>query len=554
MADQLKHWHGLTQRTAPFSDGTPLVSQWPIPPGRFFDYEIRPHVGDAGTYFYHSHVGFQQVSAYGALIVKDRHHKAYHYDEDVTITLGNYFAQNDSVVVSGLLGSPFQWTGEAKAITVQGQSGTASFGGQDSSCIPHVIEIEPGQKIRLRVIGACALTTVKMGIESHQNLTVIEADGQYTEATEVDHIQVAPGQRFSYIFEGKTSDELETLGKTEFWIRYESRDRPTVTSGYALLRYKNEDDSDDSGNSEDSDGSTDVDDSNGSDDSANVNAGDSQDLALPSQSPVQLPQLTYDYLEYALQPLSEKSKARFPRVWEVTRTIYLQMQQVASFGVTTTGAFNGSVSWVGNGHSWEDGGPVSGWRTPYLVDMYLNGKSPDFYSAIANDGFDTSTQTFPARIGEVLDIVWLNNGGIHGTYDSHPMHMHGEHYWDLGSGNGTYNPWENDKKFRGFTPAKRDTTSLYRYGTAGVPYTTAGWRAWRTRVTEENIGAWMAHCHVAQHAVMGMNTVWIFGMAKDMQSKFPALPFVSGYLQYGGNAYGSDDEVPIVQHFFPDDE
>ena len=27
----LKHWHGLSQSVAPFSDGTPLASQWPIP-------------------------------------------------------------------------------------------------------------------------------------------------------------------------------------------------------------------------------------------------------------------------------------------------------------------------------------------------------------------------------------------------------------------------------------------------------------------------------------------------------------------------------------------
>jgi L-ascorbate oxidase len=38
----LKHWHGLSQSTLPFSDGSPQASQWPIPPGHFFDHELGP--------------------------------------------------------------------------------------------------------------------------------------------------------------------------------------------------------------------------------------------------------------------------------------------------------------------------------------------------------------------------------------------------------------------------------------------------------------------------------------------------------------------------------
>lgn len=51
-----------------------------------------------------------------------------------------------------------------------------------------------------------------------------------------------------------------------------------------------------------------------------------------------------------------------------------------------------------------------------------------------NGGWDPYSNAFPALPGEVLDIVWLSNSGPTGGWDFHPMHAHGKHYFDLGSG------------------------------------------------------------------------------------------------------------------------
>jgi L-ascorbate oxidase len=48
-----------------------------------------------------------------------------------------------------------------------------------------------------------------------------------------------------------------------------------------------------------------------------------------------------------------------------------------------------------------------------------------------------------------------------------------------------------------------------------------------------------------------MNTVWVFGNATDITQKYPQ-PYVNGYLEYGGSAYGNSTYDPLVNHYFGD--
>lgn len=52
---------------------------------------------------------------------------------------------------------------------------------------------------------------------------------------------------------------------------------------------------------------------------------------------------------------------------------------------------------------------------------------------------------------------------------------------------------------------------------------------------------------------MGMNTIWQYGTDDEVRQRFGgSLPYspLSGYLEYGGSAYGTDDKPPIVNHHF----
>lgn len=122
---------------------------------------------------------------------------------------------------------------------------------------------------------------------------------------------------------------------------------------------------------------------------------------------------------------------------------------------------------------------------------------PSYEAALANGGWDPTNQSFPAKIGEVIHIIWENSNIPTAQYHTHPIHVHGGHVWGIGSGNGTYDAASNAKKLEGYTPMKRVTTFLYRYTSTGTVNRTSGWRAWRLKV--EDAGIFLMHCQSSAH-------------------------------------------------------
>lgn len=423
----------------------------------------------------------------------------------------DYYNKTDETIESGLLANPFVWSGETNAILINGQSGTAqSSNASGSSCLPHVINVEADKTYRMRFIGLQAISLVTLGFEDHDDLTVIEADGHFTKKASTEHLQITPGQRFSLLFKTKSTSELKYLNKTRFWVQYENRDRPAARSGYAILSY----------------------------DIPTVK--NDTTIELPKSKPLTLPQNVTEWLEYKLTPLDNQPND-FPPASTVSRTVIITVQQKV----------DGTTQWAQNNNIWKEPNIT----VPYLTDIYRRGQAavPDYDAALNNYGWDPKSLAYPAKIGEIIDIVWENNNGPSGGWDYHPFHAHGRHYWDLGSGNGTYDATTNNAKLdalyrqNGYIPALRDTTVQYRYAEKGVKNTTAGWRAWRLNVTEP--GVWMMHCHVFAHRIMGMQTAWVFGDAEDIVGRAP-LPYISGYLDYGGSAYGNESYDPLVNHYF----
>ncbi|PTB45270.1 multicopper oxidase [Trichoderma asperellum CBS 433.97] len=524
-ANLTMHWHGLAQAAAPFSDGTPMASQWPIPPQHYFDYELKTPAGTAGTYFYHSHIDFQTSTANGPLIVDDSSSQGVPYPVDGgdrIIHITELFYETDNEVSAGLKESPFKWSGEAGGILVNGGTISSYHVLDPASAKLTVIDVEPGKSYRFRFIGAMSLSYVALAFEDHPDLKVIEVDGGYTKPYSTPLLQIGTGQRFSTLFRAKTCAELQRLGKLDFYLQLEPRDRPNYIVSYAVLRYRN---------------------TCGIGGNAHVST-----TSVPWRRPINLPPTIEGFLDYKLEPLYPND---FPSAAEVTRRVHIYTQQQV----------DKYVLWTNNDVSWVDDDPLPPQVTPgepYLVSLYKNTSQylPNYEAAIANYGLDPRTKTYPAKLGEVIEIVFQQLGQRNtkpewrGGLDTHPWHAHGNHIYDIGGGPGVYSPEIAEQRLRGTNPIRRDTSMLFRYTRRVEQNQPWGWRAWRVRVQDP--GVWMIHCHMLQHMIMGMQTVWVFGDAHDLLRA--NYPDVTGYLVYGGNVNGNATHPAEVVHFFEAEE
>lgn len=570
-----------------------MAAQWPIPSGHFFDYELHPKASEAGTYFYHSHVGFQAVTASGALIVKDAGAPPYQYDDEIILEIGDFYPEDDSTVYSMLTASPQQWPGDPAAIQVNGQSGTAPTVDNmtpDLSCQPYFINVTADTTYRMRLIGGTAISMVTFAFDDHPELDIIAADGYYVEKYTTDHIQIDTGQRFDLLFSTKSQDEIDSLGQTQFWVQFETRESDSIQRAYAILNYQTS-----SNPSASKRGVVRRDNSwsrgpytwnpvqvptavsevpkptqsaYNQGNPSNATLMDGNIPYIPINPPLQLP-YSEDWLEYTLVNLQQPGYLQPIDASEVTRRITIGWTQLASTNQSGRTIYLGSLPGQSpaqdQGYSWWDAAPSGPtYPTPYLIDIYKYGQAgaPNYQSAIANGGVDPNLDVWPAQVGEVLEIVWQNEAADTGVYGVHPMHAHGGPYFDIGSGPGTYDADANNAKLSqlGWNGALRDTTLLYAPSASGTPYAVDGWRAWRVRVTEDNVGVWMMHCHILQHIVMGQMTIWVFGDAQDIIQGSDGEEYaLQGYFTYGGDVVGSEGgngpsglrkKWPTVAHFF----
>ena len=238
------HWHGLI---LPFDqDGVPGISYDGIAPGETFTYRF-PIIQN-GTYWFHSHTGFQEPDgAYGALIIDNKDREPYRYDREYVIqladthphsgdrimrnlklmpdyynrkqrTLLDLFSDAEEKGVGAALADRSEW-GEMRMMPtdiedVQGY--TPLINGRPAAA-PFMAEFSPKERIRLRFINSSAMTYFDIRIPG-LDMTVVQADGNNVTPVKVEEFRIAVAETYDVIVRPKKAGAFniiaESMGRT----------------------------------------------------------------------------------------------------------------------------------------------------------------------------------------------------------------------------------------------------------------------------------------------------------------------------------------------------
>lgn len=225
------HWHGLILPAD--MDGVPGVSFAGIKPGETFTYRFA--VKQNGTYWYHSHSGFQeQLGLFGPLIIDPAEPEPFSFDREHVVMLSDWTFENPHRLLARLkkqsnfynfqqrtvpgffrdaskqgfrtaLTDRLQWgrmrmdptdisdiTGHTYTYLVNGRAPASNWTGL----------FMPGERVRLRFINAGAATYFDVRIPGLK-MTVVQADGQYVQPVTVEEFRIANAETFDVIVEPK---------------------------------------------------------------------------------------------------------------------------------------------------------------------------------------------------------------------------------------------------------------------------------------------------------------------------------------------------------------
>jgi CopA family copper-resistance protein len=223
------HWHGILLPAN--MDGVPGLSFHGIEPGGVYVYQFK--VRQNGTYWYHSHSGFQEQSGvYGPLVIDAKEPEPFQYDRDYVVMLTDW-TDEDAVGLMKTLKKQSDYYNEHKRTVgdfihdvsekgwgstvadrkmwaemkmnptdladVSGATYTYLMNGQ-APAMNWTGVFRPGEKLRLRFINGSAMTYFDVRIPGLK-MTVVAADGLHVKPVSVDEFRIAVAETFDVIVE-----------------------------------------------------------------------------------------------------------------------------------------------------------------------------------------------------------------------------------------------------------------------------------------------------------------------------------------------------------------
>jgi CopA family copper-resistance protein len=221
------HWHGFI---LPFQmDGVPGVSFPGIKAKSTFVYEFP--IKQSGTYWYHSHSGLQeQLGHYGPIVIDPAGADPVAYDREHVIVLsdwtfrhphelitklkkeGGYFNRQKMTLLGRFSGDPEQQMPAAdRKMFAKMRMDPADILDVTAAAYTYLINghgpadnwtglFRPGERVRLRIINAAAMTIFNIRIPG-LDMKVVATDGQNVVPVDVHELQIGNAETYDVIVE-----------------------------------------------------------------------------------------------------------------------------------------------------------------------------------------------------------------------------------------------------------------------------------------------------------------------------------------------------------------
>lgn len=227
--DSSIHWHGMILPTE--MDGVPGLSFAGIKPGESYEYEF--DVKQSGTYWYHSHSGFQeQQGVYGAIVIDPAEPDPVAYDRDYVVVLSDWTDEDPADVYAKLKKQSHYYNRQERTLSdlwseiktkgakqtwqdramwnemrmsdrdiadVTGATYTFLMNGHTPEQLWTGL-FKKGEKVRLRFINAAAMTIFDVKIPGVK-MTVVASDGQNVEPVTVDDFRIGVAETYDVVVE-----------------------------------------------------------------------------------------------------------------------------------------------------------------------------------------------------------------------------------------------------------------------------------------------------------------------------------------------------------------
>jgi len=222
------HWHGLI--LPPNMDGVPGLSYAGIKPGETYIYKFK--AVQNGTFWYHSHSGFQeQTGMYGSIVIEPRNADVVKFDRDYVVLLSDWTDENPNAVYAKLKKMSHYYNtrertlsdftkevremGFEKAKQSRDMWNQMRMSDRDLSDVTGMTYtflangktpnegwtgvFKPGERVRLRFINGSAMTFFDVRIPGVK-MEVVASDGQYVKPVKgIDEFRIGVAETYDVI-------------------------------------------------------------------------------------------------------------------------------------------------------------------------------------------------------------------------------------------------------------------------------------------------------------------------------------------------------------------